>query len=75
MGGFLWFVCFVVFVCLGFFVLLGFFVCMCVCVCFMSSPSHPAGLQSLSDVNTFLGGGPIMATEVKVVCWKDHLFS
>lgn len=65
-------------VCLGFFALLGFvffFVCMCVCVCFMGSPSHSAGLQSLSEVSTFLGGGQIIETEMKVACWKDHLFS
>lgn len=56
--------------------LLGFF-CLHVgvCDCFMGSPSHSAGLQSLSQVSTFLGGGQIMATEVKVVCSKDHLFS
>lgn len=60
----------VVVICWGFFCLhVG------VCDCFMGSPSHSAGLQSLSQVSTFLGGGQIMATEVKVVCSKDHLLS
>lgn len=66
----------VVVICLELFLCCFFVVvCMCVCICFMGSPSHSAGLQSLSEVSTFLGGGQIMATEVKVACWKDHLFS
>lgn len=57
------------------FVVVFFCLHVCVSLCFMGNPSHSAGLQSLCEVSTFLGGGQIMATEVKVACWKDHLFS
>lgn len=51
---------------------LGFF--LRVCVFFVSSPSHSAGLPSLSEASAFLGGGQTMATEAKFACWKDQLF-